>query len=339
MLGDNMGLKDGEKVVVLVDVPSAAEVARLDAGRIRDFFDRVVLARTVADLSIVAFPGAHVEFFPYPSVGQHGTEVPDEAAGRMKEAEVVLAMTTYSLTHTEATARAAGAGARIASMPGITAAMFKSGGPMAVDHAAVRAETRHLAELMTRANQVRVTSPAGTDLSFSLEGRQGGSDDGFLSVPGAWGNLPAGEACAAPVEGTAAGRLVVGRGWYPGLDEDLVLEFADGLVERLSGGGEVGASLAEQLELTAGLVSRTPSPAVRARRNCAELGIGTNPNARTPDNVLEAEKIRGTIHIAIGDSSHLGGVTPADLHEDFIIPEPDVYFDGRMVMQRGRLLE
>jgi leucyl aminopeptidase (aminopeptidase T) len=339
MLRDNTGLKDGEKVVVLVDIPSAAEVAHLDAGRTRDFFDRVVLARAVADLSRAAFPKANVDFLPYPSVGQHGTEVPNEIAERMREVQVVLAMTTYSLTHTEATAKAARAGARIASMPGITAAMFKPGGPMAVDHAAVRAETRHLAELMTKANQVRVTSPAGTDLSFSLEGRQGGSDDGFLGLPGAWGNLPAGEAFAAPVEGTAAGRLVVGRGWYPGLTEDLVLEFSGGQVERLSGGGEVGASLAKVLELTAGGEVGIPSPAVRARRNCAELGIGTNPNARTPDNVLEAEKIRGTIHIAIGDSSHLGGVTPADLHEDFIIPGPDVYFDGRMVIQRGRLLE
>lgn len=70
----------------------------------------------------------------------------------------------------------------------------------------------------------------------------------------------------------------------------------------------------------------------RHRRNCAELGIGTNPNAKRADNVLEAEKIRGTIHIAVGDSAHMGGSTESDMHEDFVIPEPTVYFDGLKVM-------
>ena len=40
-------------------------------------------------------------------------------------------------------------------------------------------------------------------------------------------------------------------------------------------------------------------------RNMAELGIGTNDKASRPDNVLEAEKILGTIHMALGDNCRL----------------------------------
>jgi leucyl aminopeptidase (aminopeptidase T) len=76
-------------------------------------------------------------------------------------------------------------------------------------------------------------------------------------------------------------------------------------------------------------------PLYQARRNLAELGIGTNPNARKPDNVLEAEKIKGTVHIAIGDNIHMGGRVEADLHDDFVQPRPDMYLDGRPVIVEG----
>ncbi|MEM2276568.1 MAG: peptidase, partial [Thermoproteota archaeon] len=63
-----------------------------------------------------------------------------------------------------------------------------------------------------------------------------------------------------------------------------------------------------------------------------------NPYARRPDNVLEAEKIRGTVHIAIGDNSHMGGKAESDIHEDFIIPRPTLTLDGKVVMKNGELL-
>ncbi len=339
MLRENLGLSPGEKLLVLTDVPAADELAGRDYEELKDVLDRVVLARATARVAETAFPSSPVTFLPYPSVRQSGTEVPREVAEAMRTAQVVVAMTTYSLTHTEGTAGAARTGSRVASMPGITADMFKPGGPMAADYAVVRKETGALADLLTRAVEVRVTCPAGTELAFSLEGRKGNADDGDLTKPGRVGNLPAGEAYAAPVEGTARGRLVVRKGWYPGLDEDLTLLFEAGYVTEVHGGGKVGRSLAKTLGLAGdgGQAGRASTePELMARRNCAELGVGTNPNARTPDNVLEAEKIKGTIHVAIGDSSHMGGRTVADLHLDFVVPEPDLYLDGKAVMRLGR---
>jgi leucyl aminopeptidase (aminopeptidase T) len=66
-----------------------------------------------------------------------------------------------------------------------------------------------------------------------------------------------------------------------------------------------------------------------------ELGVGTNHNARRPDNVLEAEKIKGTVHIAIGDNLHMGGEVESDVHEDFAQPEPDLLLDGEPIIVRG----
>jgi leucyl aminopeptidase (aminopeptidase T) len=76
-------------------------------------------------------------------------------------------------------------------------------------------------------------------------------------------------------------------------------------------------------------------PVHQARRNLAELGVGTNPNARRPDNVLEAEKIKGTVHLGVGDNIHMGGQVESDSHEDLLQPQPDLILDGRPVIVNG----
>ncbi len=58
--------------------------------------------------------------------------------------------------------------------------------------------------------------------------------------------------------------------------------------------------------------------------NIAELGIGTNSMARRPDNILESEKILGTIHLALGDNSSFGGKISTPFHQDFVLFRPTV---------------
>ena len=53
-----------------------------------------------------------------------------------------------------------------------------------------------------------------------------------------------------------------------------------------------------------------------SRRNIAELGIGCNPSAVVTGNPLEDEKVG--LHIAYGQSSHLGGKIECDMHYDII---------------------
>jgi leucyl aminopeptidase (aminopeptidase T) len=52
---------------------------------------------------------------------------------------------------------------------------------------------------------------------------------------------------------------------------------------------------------------------------------------------LEAEKIRGTVHVAIGDNFHMGGAVKADMHEDFVIPSPTLMLDNKLVMKNGKM--
>jgi leucyl aminopeptidase (aminopeptidase T) len=331
MLTINLAFEEGEKLLVVSDVPTAEHWRDKDQVTLADMLERAMLAKVVSEIALEHRPGCTVGFYTYPAVGSHGAEPAQNVAAKLSQADVVVAITSYSLSHTAAREGATKAGVRLASMPGFLARMFAPDGPMAVDYHQVAAEGQAIANRLTAAQEAVVRTPAGTDMRFSLAGRQGSNDHGLYIEKGSWGNLPAGEAYIAPLEGTGQGQVVVPAGWYPGLGEDMALHFRDGLVYALEGGGAVGENF---LELLKPGVDEEP---YRSRRNLAELGIGTNPNASHPDNVLEAEKIRGTVHLAIGDNAHMGGTVSVDLHEDFILPRPDLYLDGEIAMRGGQL--
>jgi len=327
----NMGLSDSETLLVVTDTPTSQEWQSLAPERLEEMTSRNLLALNIADIARDQFPESMVIFQTYPSVGRHSAEPGKNVEEMMKTSDVALALTTYSISHTDARENATNAGVRIASMPRILEEMFYPTGSLMSDYGRISSETLKLVEILTDVSKIRIKTKTGTDLSLSLEGRRGIADTGVLNAPGSWGNLPAGEAYIAPLEGTASGGLVVERGWHPDLKERMRLFFEKGQLNGVVGGGKVGKDLNELLRPV------EDSEPYLLRRNLAEFGIGTNPKAKKRDNMLEAEKIRGTVHIAVGDNSHMGGRVKADYHQDFLIPSPTVDADNTRLIENGKL--
>jgi leucyl aminopeptidase (aminopeptidase T) len=69
--------------------------------------------------------------------------------------------------------------------------------------------------------------------------------------------------------------------------------------------------------------------------NLAELGIGTNERARLTGKILEDEKILGTVHVAFGASTGIGGTVSVPIHLDVVILEPTLDVGGRRVLDGG----
>src|SRR5581483_7689644 len=128
-----------------------------------------------------------------------GTEPPGSVAAALGACDVYIAPTSRSLSHTTARKRATDNGARGATMPGVTAGMLAR--VMAVDFDTMAARSRAVADLLDAADQAHVSCPHGTEFTLDLSGRQGIADDGDLRAPGAFGNLPCGEAFIAPLSG------------------------------------------------------------------------------------------------------------------------------------------
>ena len=281
MLKVNMGLKDRERVLFLSDVPKIEEWYHSYA-EISDFTLRSLMIRQAYDIASVEFPDNQVDYFVYESCGRHGVEPPCEVAAKMLDYDVIIVINTYSLSHTNARLHATKNGARIASCANLDFDMLYPNGVIDTDYRAIDEKSRKIADLLTPADNVRLTTPDGTDLTFSLQGRKGLFDNGLYIEKGNWGNLPGGEAYITPIEGTANGRVFVPAGWFENLQENMIMEFIDGEVISIDGGGEVGDYYRE-------FIFSPDSP--KHRRCLAELGIGTNDKAKKPDCVLESEKI------------------------------------------------
>ncbi|MBS1233227.1 MAG: aminopeptidase, partial [Nitrospirae bacterium] len=171
-------------------------------------------------------------YFEYPATGSHGAEPPkelwelafgDEAIKALKrerllssllrkkarESDIaqaediirkysahavhcVIALSNYSTSHTrfrDLLTRICGC--RYASMPLFDVSMLE--GAMNVDWKTLATTTLALAKVVSTADSVRIKTPNGSSLSFSMRGRKALSDTGILSKRGAFGNLPAGE--------------------------------------------------------------------------------------------------------------------------------------------------
>ncbi len=136
-----------------------------------------------------------------------GVEPPRTVAAAMAAADVIINQSSHSMTHTNAQRAAVQAGARVCNIRELDEQMMITGGVTA-DYVAVRALTERLAGLLTAASQVRISTPEGTDLAFSIAGRPGLVLAGFATERGQFSGLPDGEATIAPVEGSTEGVIV-----------------------------------------------------------------------------------------------------------------------------------
>src|SRR4051812_17824701 len=295
-----LAVGEGERVVVAADPPSRALGELLHA--------EAVAAGAEPVLTMME---------PRPN---DGAEPPAAVAAALAAADVFIAPASKSLSHTDARRRATEAGARGATLPGVTEDMLAR--LMSVDFAAMQARCRAVAELLSAADEAHVTCPRGTDLRLDLTGRTGISDDGDLTGERAFGNLPCGEGFISPSggEGILYAKTFANLGMA---EEPERIEVAGGRVA--DAGGELGAAFLAALDAHGDLA-----------RTVAELGVGTNEHARLGGNVLEDEKILGTVHVAFGASQGIGGTVQVPIHLDLVVLDASLTIGGTPVLDGGR---
>ncbi|QSV46300.1 aminopeptidase [Geobacter benzoatilyticus] len=360
----NMGLRAGERILVFSDTVRPDESPGHDE---RDRRERLLQVAEKAALFAKNTYG-NTEFVEFPATAASGAEPPvalwraafgssiveclaaegllprllaKEATGddversrqivlanRTDVTDVVIALANNSTSHTKFRFLVNAAGGRFASLPHFDPEMFFSS--MQVDWHALSERTSRLAEAVNSAVEILIETPNGTRMRIGKAGRQAEGDDGLLTTAGSFGNLPAGEVYLAPLEGTSEGVMVLEYGPTRKLSSPLKLIVNNGLVTDIIG----DEPHREWLERRFAENSKN--------RNIAELGIGTNDRATRPDNILEAEKILGTIHIALGDNSGFGGTVQTPFHEDYVFYGPTLTAiapDGsrRVLLRQGIL--
>ena len=289
--------------------------------------DTKTMSIAMALMEAVADAGAEPIVVTMQPRKAHGNEPPAIVAAAMKAADVVIQPVTYAMTHTDATQEALRAGARVLVLRGVTEDIITHGAMLA-DYDQVDRITREVARLMTGAKRVRVRTPAGTDLTMSVDGRGAVALTGRVGGPGTFAAMPDGEAAISPVEGTTEGTLVIDHTMdnLGLLDQPIRMTVRRGQVVEITGG--VSAQRLREL------IASSDANAT----NIAEFAIGTNDRARLIGSMTEDKKLRGSVHVAIGDSHVIGGTVVSELHLDGLLLKPTVELDGARVVEDGRLL-
>jgi len=306
-LKDYMGLEESENLLVIAD-PKMREIA---------------LAIYEAGI-IIAKEAFYIEMREREV---NGEEPPEQIADLMKAVDVVVAVTSKSLTHTNARREASKNGVRVGTMPGITEETMIRCLNGNIDK--VLEITKKVHNAFQNVSKVKVLAKHGTNVTFDTTNRKSVASTGILRNIGESGNLPSGEVYIAPVENSVNGIIAFDASIanLGVLTHPVYIEVKNGVIKKISGrGGD--ARLFGKLVNRYGEKSKT----------VGEFGIGTNPYAKVCGEILEDEKVLGTVHFAFGNNISFGGTIDVAFHIDGIISKPTVYFDDKIIMEDGKLL-
>ncbi len=308
ILTHNLGIQKKEKVLIICDeTTSLIGKAFQNAGK------------NLAKKS---------ELIQMHSLPFNGMEPKEEIAKEMLKYNVIIMPVKSSLTHTKARAAACKNGARIASMPRLNYEMIERDLP--ADYNKIRALTTKVVKALTEADLAEIKTETGTDIIIPLQGMNaGGTNCGFYLKPGSFGNIPQGEAYIVPEEGKTTGKFVVdvSMGSIGKVNTPIEITVKKGFAVKIDGGEE-----AEKLK-------KMIKPLGINARNIAEFAIGTNDRAKIIGVVLEDEKVLGTAHLAIGNSTSMkGGTIYSEIHLDGVFNKPTIWFDGELFMEKGKIL-
>ena len=257
----------------------------------------------------------------------NGEEPPRPIAEMMKMADVVLCPTSKSLTHTNARREACKAGSRVGTLPGITEEVMVR--TMSADYNRIAELTYKVSTILDKGNMAHLTTALGTDIRIPIKGIKAISSTGLIQKSGMFGNLPSGESYLRPEEGKADGLFIV-DGSMAGIgkieDKPVKITVENGIAVEITGGKEA-RKLNEMIEVVG-----------EKARNLAELGVGTNYRAIITGEILEDEKVAGTVHLALGNNVSMGGTVDVGFHVDGIITKPTLKIDDTCLLKDGEMM-
>jgi 2,5-dihydroxypyridine 5,6-dioxygenase len=203
------------------------------------------------------------------------------------------------------------------------------------------------AELLEQAEEIHVSSEAGTNLLCCKKGRPASCEVGIADVPGRWDNFGYGLVGCAPWENSAHGVLVIDRGdyimpLYSHVTEPIHCTIREGRIVKIEGG--TSARLLQRW-----LVQWDSEKSY----GLSHIGWGTHTAARwfdrrtrLPSYHIEKYCYYGNMAIAFGNNlmkspakyCGLHGANDAPSHCDIFTLNHDFDVDGVPIVRRGEIV-
>lgn len=185
---------------------------------------------------------------------------------------------------------------------------------------------------LKNAKKIRIVGEQ-TDLEFSVKGRNFINSCGIVDKENfGYINLPEGEVFCAPVENSANGEIYFDLPcmWHYGKQ-------VEGVWFRFEKGRVIDYDIKKGRKSFEDVMENASGDKDRI----AEFAIGTNPKAKiTGGLIIIDEKVRKTIHMAIGRNKHFGGKNDSTIHWDFFkdMRNGELYVDKKLIMKNGKIV-
>jgi 2,5-dihydroxypyridine 5,6-dioxygenase len=322
---DLCAVKQGETVVFLTDAASPREyvAAGMAAADERGAF--------AYEIGISAAPDQH----------RIGVDAVGNANGLMdalKSCDLLCALHFPNFTKWVREVRAAGT--RVLSIVDHPQELARLQSPPGLKQAVLTA-----AELWGNARKIRLTNPAGTDLTWSRGEFPVKVQYGFAEEPGRFDHWGAGHITNFPDEGSANGTVVVQPGdfwilpYIRIVEQEIRLEIRDGFIREIHGGVDAKA-FGYWLNRNRRTKDDIDPYAV------SHLGFGLHPGAHW-DQVLrygnESKRLNaagrvfaGNFLFSTGPNADMGGKRDTKGHIDMPMCDCSVELDGKLVLDRGQ---
>ncbi len=309
------GIQPGESVLIYADSDVEPEVAK-----------------AVGEASFLA--GGEPCLMWYARRPQPDLEPPKPLAAAMLESDVLIELSWKYLIHTEALLRAQQNGARYACLTMMTRGIMERCIGNAQHYAKIVELGERLTGMLDEAREMRITSPAGTDLVCNIEGSLIDHASRPARKPGQQ-TYPAGQVSWYPHAESIRGTLVFDGAMWPPEDLGLLqqavsLTVRDGVVTAISG--------KEEADRVRRWFESFGNPHTY---ELAHISYGVNPGARLSGNILEDERILGGVEVGIGAQPPQLGIFEVPLdeatrgHTDGVMLRPTVFLDGTAIEQDG----
>lgn len=206
----------------------------------------------------------------------------------------------------------------------------------------------HAHSRLERAREARVTSEAGTDMTYRCGDFPVMSQYGYADEPGRFDHWGAGHVHTFPNEGSANGKVVISPGdivilpYCRYVQDRVELDIEDGFITRISGG--LDAKL-----MDAWLQDGKAHPDDRDPYAVSHLGWGLNPqalwyamalNGEEPErNRALARVFPGNFLFSTGPNTQGGGKRNTRGHLDIPMCDCTLELDGEVVIQAGKLID
>jgi len=306
---ENVGLKPGEKVLIVTDTGSDFEIAKALAA------------------AVMAAGGEYTIAVSEP-LTKAGDEPSPPIAAAMTAADVIIAPTSKTIYHTRATVKATEEyGARLFTLSEAGPETLISG-LIECDFINRKPLVDAMAKKMSEGKTVRITAPGGTDLTASIEGRSAVANSAICHNPGEKMGASV-EVFIAPVEGTTEGVFVCDA------SSSMIGLVQEPIKIRIEGGRAVSFEGGNEARLLKQIIESVGHPDAY---NIAEIAVGLNPNARLCGEIIQDEGKYGTGHVALGNNEGFGGVSSAPIHIDMVYWKPSIWIDGEQVFKDGEIL-